>query len=421
MLPDRRVLCLALSFALSIPASACRSSKAGDPRCRATAETPVGLLLTWQRDPTTTMTIDWHTESGDEARASVCYKAAGDDEWLVIEASTSPWPYGERSIHRAELTALSPDSQYVFQVGEFGRAYRFRTMPASLESRPVIFAAGGDTLHLPQLLSKTNRAALEHDLDFVAFGGDLAYADGGSADGHILRWELWFDENLKSLVTEDGRVVPILAAVGNHEVVDGYHDQHPGYEPTDAWRAQIAPYYYAFFAFPGQPGYGRLDFGEYMSLVFLDTDHTGPIEGPQTEWLEGALEMLEAASVPHVFPIYHVPAFPSHRDPAGTVSTRVRETWVPLFEAHGIELAFEHHDHTYKRTHPIREGEIDEASGIVYVGDGAWGVITREGDHRDEWYIDRFESKRHAIVVTVDVEGRHARVIDEDGLEIDAF
>src|SRR5690625_7699759 len=112
-----------------------------------------------------------------------------------------------------------------------------------------------------------------------------------------------------------------------------------------------------------------------MSLVLLDTDHTNPVDGVQTEWLEQVL--AERQEVPHLFPVYHGPAWPSVRNPDWEQSVRVREHWVPLFEAYGVRVAFENHDHAYKRTRPIRNNRKDP-SGVVYFGDGAWGVGVRE-------------------------------------------
>jgi acid phosphatase type 7 len=406
------------------PACSCSDDAGGEapPECPTSAEAPVAVMLTWQQDPTTTMTIDWHTLPDDEGRSTLCFGDGAADQWSTqVESAQHAWPYGPRTIHRVELTGLSPGTEYRFQVGEFGRVYRFRTMPADIDAQPVRFAIGGDTQHLPQFLETTNQVALAHDVDFVAWGGDLAYADGGDNESHQTRWESWFAANQRTLVADDGRVVPILVAIGNHEVRGGYHYNHPEYEQTDDWRSQIAPYFYSLFAFPGQPGYGALDFGEYMTLLFLDTDHSNPILGEQTGWLTSALEARTATGVPHVFPVYHVPAHPSHRDPMGQVETRVRDTWVPLFEANDIKLAFEHHDHTYKRTHPIRGGEIAPDDGIVYIGDGAWGVLTREGEQSDAWYIDQFASVRHAVIVSIQGDNRHVQVVSENGDTIDEY
>ncbi len=374
---------------------------------------PAGMLLTWQQDPLTTMTIDWNTY--EDRETAVQYRQAGDWEFSEATGETHAFPFSERTIHRVELTGLEPGTRYEFRLGDDSVTYAFRTMPENIVDQPVRFAAGGDTRHNQEWMENTNAQAARFDVDFVTWGGDLAYADG--REDRLYRWEEWF-EAMKQLVTKDGRVIPVLAGIGNHEVVNGYYYNHDDYEQTDEWRADIAPYFFALFAFPGQPGYGAMDFGDYLSIVLLDSDHANPIEGEQTEWLEQALQ--ERQDVPHVFPNYHVPAYPSHRSYDGGVQTRVREQWVPLFDEYGVRVAFENHDHTYKRTHPIRGGEIAK-DGIVYLGDGAWGVGTRSGDSQDEWYMNKFASVRHAIIATIHGPHQHFLVISEDGDIVDEY
>jgi acid phosphatase type 7 len=377
---------------------------------------PSGLLLTWQRDPTTTMTIDWH---GPEDSSPVLrYQPAHEAGWQEAQAHAHAFPHSDRTIFRVELTGLTPGADYHFKAGAFTRTFSFRTMPSDIISRPLRFAAGGDIRHRQELMEKTNRAAMAYDLDFVVWGGDFAYANGNAR--RVDRWYEWFDANLNTLITDDGRVVPVVAAIGNHEVQGGYITAHDEYEPTNEWRARIAPFFYSLFAFPGQPGYGTLDFGEYLSLVILDTNHTNPIEGAQTEWLRAQLAERTNRRVPHILPVYHVPAWPSHRPFTGRVSTSVREHWVPLFDEYNIRVALEHHDHTYKRTHPLRGGKVD-ASGTVYFGDGAWGVGTRAGNSKDEWYINQFASERHAIIVTLQGTHQHFLVVNEDGDVLDEY
>ena len=362
------------------------------------------LFLTWQRDPTTTMTIDWHTY-GENEPSALLYRKVGSSDWGQAAGAAHPFPFSQRTIHRVELTGLEPDTLYAFKTPGFERVFQFRTMPKSLSDRPVVFAAGGDTRHSQNMMEATNRRVMQHapDLDFIVWGGDLAYADG--QPDRLYRWYEWFDAIMNTLITEEGRVVPIVVGIGNHEVRQGYWEQHGGYRPTDEWRESIAPYFYRLFAFPGQPGYGVLDFGRYLSLILLDTDHSGPIVGEQTNWLKTTLE--ERDGMTHIFPVYHVAAFPSHREFNGTIETRIRTHWVPLFEQNNLRVAFENHDHTYKRTVPIRENvQVAEGEGgIVYLGDGAWGVDTRSGNQRNQWWIQEFSSSHHAIIVTLTREG----------------
>ena len=380
---------------------------------------PIGLMLSWQSDPLTTMTFDWQILPDDPEEVAVPIlhiKRKGASTWHEVEAKSLPFPHSDRTIHRIEMVGLEPGTAYRFRVGGFTREYYFNTMPSDL-SEPLVWATGGDTRHRQSWMERMNHVAMRYDPQFIVWGGDLSYADG--REDRVGRWYEWFDAIRNTLIDEDGRVVPIVVGIGNHEVQRGYYFRNNDYEPTDEWRERRAVYFFNLFAFPGHPGYGVLDFGDYMSLVMGDTDHAGPIEGEQTEWMEQTL--AERQQTPHVFPIHHVPAFPSARNYDGRVSSNVREHWVPLFEQYGIKIAFENHDHTYKRTPPIRNGEIAD-DGIIYVGDGAWGVRTRNvHDVEDTWYLQNAEGTRHAIIVTLEGEDQQYKVVSEHGDLIDEF
>jgi acid phosphatase type 7 len=376
----------------------------------------LGVFLTWKDDPTSSIVIDWQTAAAD-AREAVTWRKVDSDHWFTTDAGPVHFPGSERHAYRASLENLEPATTYEFRAGSAGRVYRFRTMPREMD-RDILFAAGGDTRHTQEMMEKTARQAVLHDLDFIIIGGDLAYADGNPAN--VNRWHEWFDA-YQTLIREDGRVIPMVASIGNHETSTAYFHRATDFENSDAWRERVAPFFFNLFAFPGHPGYGALDFGNYLTLLALDTDHVTPIDGAQRSWLEERLE--QRSDVRHIFPFYHVPAYPSVRRFDGSVSTRVRQHWVPLFEQHNIRLVFESHDHAYKRTHPIRSGVVAE-NGIVYMGDGAWGVGVREiGREHDEpaWYLAQAASVRHFILVRLEGDAIHAETIDEDGNVIDRW
>lgn len=421
---------------------------------------PVALFLTWQQDPATTITIDWHTVNG-ERPAVMEYRIKGNDDWQSSTGSTHDFPHSQRTINRVELTGLLPDSKYEFRFGNDSKVYKFRTMPDKL-TRPLRIAVGGDTMHHKDFFEETNRQVLKYDPDFVVVGGDIAYADGRPPQEQGIRadpqtrgrvtgsrkapeegdnlWYHWFDGYKNTLITENGRVIPMILTIGNHEVLGSYYSNMEGYEQTDEYREQRAPYFFSLFAMPGQPGYNVLDFGDYMSFILLDSDHTNPLDGEQKEWLERVL--TERQHVPHVFPKYHVPAFPSVRRFNNEVSVRVREHWVPVFEKHNLRVVFENHDHAYKRTHPIRGGQIS-SNGIVYVGDGSWGTVPRslggremavsyrsgdghkspdENPYSEEyWYINTAKSVMHFILLTIDGPHQHMLMIDSKGNIIDEY
>jgi acid phosphatase type 7 len=398
---------------------------------------PVALLLTWKSDPLTTMTIDWHvTETSRSPEIEYRIRSSGDDWSKEAEVETIDFPWSQRTIYRVELTGLQPGTEYDFRFGPGSKQYYFRTMPETL-NQPLRIAVGGDTMHRQEWMEKTARQAMKYDPDFVMIGGDLAYADGLEPENQSHRdpqtpraenqWYSWFEAYKKTLISDDYRVVPMVVAIGNHEVRGGYYFRHerrpddPPYEDSDDGRQRLAPYFFSLFASPGLPGYNVLDFSDYLSVILLDTDHVNPVEGRQTDWLQNVLS--ERTGIPHVFPIYHVPAYPSVRDYMDDVMVKIRQNWVPLFEEYGIEMVFENHDHAYKRTHPIRNDEV-ASNGIVYVGDGAWGTETRvigsRQDH-DAWYIDKALSERHAIILTLHGTHRQMITVSSRGKVIDEF
>lgn len=388
------------------------------------AEPLPGLFLTWQRDPTSTMTIQWLEEAqAKPAERIIALRkqehstAAG---WAELESTVTAirgWP--GMYLHRAELTGLTPDTAYRFRIEGSPAELGFRTMPATLE-RPLRFTVSGDLRnHSQEAFEGVNRAAVRHRPDFVVYGGDLAYAN--ARPDRVYRWLEWFAAIGNTLIDNEGFVTPAVVGIGNHEVLAGYYYGHLGYEQTDAWRQRLAPFFYQLFAFPGQPGYGVLDFGDYLSLVILDSEHSNPAGGMQAAWLRQVLK--KRRQVPHVFPIYHFSAYPTGGPDAlnEVEGARIREHWSPLFEKYGVRAAFEHHFHRYKRTVPIRQ-ERPHENGVVYLS-GSPGGSTPGSPiaAEDLWYLAKVKSVRNAIVVTLEGRRSHFLAVSDSGEIIDEY
>ena len=108
------------------------------------------------------------------------------------------------------------------------------------------------------------------------------------------------------MVTSDSLLIPLIPVIGNHEVVNGYKkDWYKPNKPSDS--AKQAPYFYSLFIAPDSSSYRVLDFGNYMSLILLDSGHTTFVD-EQEQWLADTLEAR--LEVPYKFAAYHVPAYP---------------------------------------------------------------------------------------------------------------
>lgn len=371
---------------------------------------PYNLYLTYAGDPATSITVNFHTAWGDETYVYFDEESRGRDlgayaYGAVGEVVRIPGLEENRAVHRAQLINLTPDTEYFFVAGDpatgFTDELRFRTLP---RDGPVTFAAGGDLDVYPRTRRLLEVAAAQ-DPAFVAVGGDIAYANGDLRAWRT--WDRWFRIWCESMRAPDGRIIPIVAAIGNHETNDR--------ETTDL--AVRAPYFAAFFAHQAE---GRTHFtlpiAAHTVLYVLDSGHV-TLHADQVAWLEAEME-AHAGRVNHLA-LYHVPLYPSHRSFDGSGSVAGRTHWGPVFDARGLDLGIENHDHTFKRSKPLKDG-VEDPDGTVYIGDGSMGVKPRAIEEV-RWYLEKALPTPHVWVLTADTSGLSLRALDERGAELDAF
>jgi hypothetical protein len=366
---------------------------------------PGTLFLTWQRDPTTTMTVQWVGVKGETADPQVYHAATPAGPFTATPTAPRPYPLSDFKVFRAELTGLLPGSDYWFKIGKRSPVYRFRTMP-SRATDTIHFISGGDC-GVNRHAVANNIQAARQDPMFAVVGGDLGYDDGKSVEVSLA----FLRNYSRHMVGRDGRLIPLLAAIGNHEVDGGYNKA----------RAK-APFFYSLFdgLYP-ETGHAALDFGNYLSLVFLDTNHTTAIAGAQTDWLEKALK--ERAERSHVIVVNHVPAYPSYRKMEATEGKAAtgadnRKHWVPLFEKYRVPLVLEHHDHTFKRTRPLLDGRPEDG-GVLYLGDGSWGRLRSPQDPEHLPYLAAASRDYQLSLHRLQGEERFHLALDEDGRVMD--
>jgi hypothetical protein len=366
---------------------------------------PSTLFLTWQRDPTTTMTVQWVGAGGETADTRVSYAQLPGFRWLTEPTTTKPYPMTDLRVYRAELTGLSPGSDYLFRIGKASPVYRFRTMPAKATDT-IHFISGGDCGVNPHVVANNIQAARQDPM-FAIVGGDLGYDNGKSVEISLA----FLRSYSKHMVGRNGRLIPMIACIGNHEVEGGYNKP----------RAK-APFFYALFdgLFP-ETGFATLDFGDYLSVVLLDTNHTTPIDGVQADWLA---KMLKArADHPNVFVVNHVPAYPSYRKAEGIggkegTGAGNRKHWVPLFEKYRVPVVLEHHDHTFKRTKPLLDG-LGNDNGVLYLGDGSWGRLRNPQAPDKLAYLAASSRDYHLSLHRIQGAERFHLALDETGRVMD--
>jgi hypothetical protein len=366
---------------------------------------PTTLFLTWQRDPTTTMTVQWVGTRGETADTTISYASTAKTvpaTWQIQPATPRPYPLTDLKVFRAELTGLRPGTDYQFRIGKQSPLYRFRTMPAKATDA-IHFISGGDCGVNAHAVANNVQAARQDPM-FAVIGGDLGYDNGKAVETSLA----FLRNYSKHMVGRNGRLIPMVACIGNHEVDGGYNKP----------RAK-APFFYALFdgLFP-ETGFATLDFGDYLSLVLLDTGHTTPIGGEQAGWLDKTLKAR--ADHPNVIVVNHVPAYPSARKMDGDKGTGAgnRQHWVPLFEKYRVPVVLEHHDHTFKRTRPLLDGAADD-NGVLYLGDGSWGRLRSPQKPENLPYIALTSREYHLSLHRIQGHERFHLALDENGRVMD--
>lgn len=363
------------------------------------------LIATWRgRDPTQAVTLQWLTDDDDTASPTIRVSAP-DGSHVTADTAVAPFGPSDYDRVRAEITGLEPDTEYAISVGGSETGYTVQTAPATLDD-PLVFAEGGD-IGISDDVPALHKQAASWDPLFAIVGGDLAYADGTDSRRWVTFLEDWHEH-----MRANERLIPIVATIGNHEVRGGMHGT-----PADA------PYYYSLFDNTVRDhAYWTLEVGSYLSIVLLDSNHTTPVPGEQTTWLRETLRSRMDRQ--HLIAAYHVPAYPSAKPITGAGRARgdVRKLWPPLLEQFNVDVAFEHDDHAYKRTHLLRDGE-PHSDGVLYLGDGAWGKGPREVHSPQERpYLAKSVSTLNVIRGEIRPDGiQNYRAVNEAGEIVDTY
>ncbi len=331
-------------------------------------------------------------------------------KWESCQVSSKPFANSAHRVFRAALTSLPAGKDIEFRISRKDAAksetFAFRMPPEIATS--VRFVTGGDLYHKREPMDRMTRTAAAQDPLFALLGGDLAYANNVSHD----RWFDFADSWAQNSRTPDGRLVPMIVAIGNHEIIGN------GYHPTDAPSPDAASMFYSIFAFPEMNNATHaVDFGGYLSILNLDSGHTKNIAA-QNAWLDGSLRTR--AHVPNLFVCYHRPAYG-----AGIKADAVdiRNHWCPLFEKYRVSAVFENDHHVFSRSHPIKAGVIDPENGIPYLGSGAWSVDLKPLDPKElkkRPWIAHAESRNHFYLIETLPQGGYIAIAkDIEGKEFD--
>ncbi len=364
------------------------------------------VYLTWEHENTSAhITVNYHSRLNYDL-AQVLYSTR--PQYGVVSnyefrttGETRKLDGLNRAFHNVTINNLQANTTYYFVVGDmktgFSKEYKFQTIPK--DSSQVRFVTGGD-MGTKDSLEDMLRLAAKTDPHFVAIGGDVSYANAKLKN--YKRWDKWLQMWTRSMVTTDGKLIPMVLAIGNHEV-----------NIFARKKIKKAPFYFTLFKqTPKLKSYFYKKFGDHTIIYFLDTGHVSYYGGNQKKWMKKTMNTFK--TIRNQFAVYHVPLYPSHRSYNGPQSMLGRINWINVFDKFNLDLAFENHDHTFKVTHPLKGGKIvNHGEGRIYLGDGCWGKSPRKADP-SRWYLKTATEDVHFWYVTSSDRNYTYQGIDEN-------
>jgi predicted phosphodiesterase len=341
----------------------------------------------------TAITVMWETHPPAVGR--VRYRRLGTTAWTEVARSQV------EQIHEIRLTGLITGTSYEYQVDASGAgAWRpadpptFRTAPpdqSGASADPHRIVVYGDSRSVPEVHRQVAEAIAGSDPDLILHVGDLVY------HGRVYdEWGPQFFSPAADMLAE----TPVIVAWGNHE----YYGDGP------LWPADLLS--------PPEGGTETWYAFTYGCSRFIGLDSYEEVEGVSLEpgsdqytWLSEELKSDAFDSATWQFAFFHHPPYTS-----GThlsTETTAEENLVPLFEAYGVDMVFNGHNHNYERS---------LKSGIHYVITGGGGAPLRGFPNVDKDPYSQVRIKTYEFV-TLDFDCATGRVVynawDVEGRVID--
>lgn len=337
-------------------------------------------------------------------------------------------PRDQRLVYSAHLKELSPSTSYRFRIMHreyIGESYYYYRTP-SRDS--MVVSVGGDAGVTKITKSIFARMTTLGSSSLGIIGGDVAYDNGMYAcactwDSILDMWE--------SNRSEDRYLVPLLMAVGNHDLGvndntnDAYGLMREGESCDMNWVDRAPPLIMGWF-----PHDQNLE-----PVCRRKTAHVHTIPGLVNWWILDsaygvpALDMvgfvtdssqLVSGSSTTNLAVYHVPLESASAADVAS-SAYLRDSWGKRIFANNIPFvaAFENHSHLYKRTQPLYE------HGTVFFGDGNIGItMVHEEDLRRPSMdnpISKAGIQNHFFSVNISKNSITVNAIDENGAIFDSW
>lgn len=323
------------------------------------------------KDSTTSRTIMWQSQFS-EPHAVVEYRLKGHEEAWSMPASNEEFTDDDTTtyMHTAAITDLSPGTAYEYRVGyEKKRSNWLPLQTASGNTfKALIFPDSQSSDYSAWAAVKDPAWQANPDAQFFINMGDLV--DNGQ--DHY-QWNAWFD-----VVADMISQIPVVPIMGNHETYNR------------DWNVRMPVAYLHLFSLPAldassyQNQFYSFDYGD-VHFIVLNTQITEMAQfqpqllADEMEWFQKDIRSTAKkwkVVLMHKDPLQY--GFATRPEPREEGFSDEGKTWMPLFDAYGVDVVLSAHLHTYRDRGHIADFQRN-ASGPLYIITGVAGNVQYPG------------------------------------------
>lgn len=275
----------------------------------------------------------------------------------VVQYGTSPGNLNQTASHltlKTEhdllISGLAANTVYYYQVSDASDVLvpgsndlYFKTHPIAGTNQPfrvwVIGDCGTADGNARAVRDAYYNYVDANHTDMMLFLGDNAYDDGTDAEYQFALFENMYEAKLKNTIS--------WSCLGNH---DGH---------TANSNAQTGPYY-DIFTFPkngecggvasGTEAYYSFDYGNMHFIVLESYETDRSVGGAMYNWAQSDIQNTTAD---WIVAFWHHPPYSkgSHNSDTETELVQMRQNFLPMLEANGVDLVLAGHSHSYERSY----------------------------------------------------------------------
>jgi len=342
----------------------------------------------------TSINLSWETNRPTTAKIAYGKTLPLDNEVILDNSQT---------LHDLTIDGLEPETPYYYQItaNEKGEDASQSVSSGVLTFATAVkagsafaFVAFGDTEARPHINHRMGNWIWEERPNFVINLGDLT--DGGQTD-HKFQWNYEYFQGMTPLNSR----IPVFPVAGNGE--------------SDLY------WYKQYHKLPNEEAYYTFTYGNaaFFMLNSNEKDQLKP-GGEQYEWLE---TQLRNSTATWKFACHHHAAFSSDENDYGNTwegeasdlgDLQVREL-VELYETYGVDIVFYGHLHTYERTWPIQDMQINPDQGVVYLVAGGAGGNLEDFTPTRSWFTTKLYRGHHYCRIDIHGDQLYFKMYDLNG------